>query len=106
MERLRFASYNTEWFNALFDDKDRMLADLEPSARFKVSRAEQLGALGIVFTALDADGVMMRATMQTSAGEATLALATQVRREQQDPVVFTVPASYRRLSPPPVAGAR
>lgn len=55
---------------------------------------------------LDTDGVMMRATMQTSAGEATLALATQVRRESQDPVVFTVPASYRRLSPPPFAGAR
>ena len=55
---------------------------------------------------LDADGVMIRATMQTAAGEATLALATEVRRESQDPVVFAVPASYRRLTPPPIAGAR
>lgn len=55
---------------------------------------------------LDADGVMIRATMQTTAGEATLALATDVRRESQDPVIFSVPASYRRLTPPPIAGAR
>lgn len=72
MERLRFASYNTEWFNALFDDKDRMLADLEPSARFKVSRAEQLGALGIVFTALDADGVMIIEAPDTNSRRSTV----------------------------------
>lgn len=54
----------------------------------------------------DPDGVMMRATMQTAAGEATLALATELRRSLQDPTVFLVPASYRRLSPPPVTGAR
>ena len=54
----------------------------------------------------DPDGVMIRATMQTTAGEATLAQATDLRRGPQDPTVFLVPASYRRLSPPPVAGAR
>lgn len=60
MERkLRLATYNVEWFNALFDDTGHLLADAAPSARYKISRAEQLGALGIVFTALDADGVMI-----------------------------------------------
>jgi hypothetical protein len=56
---LRLAAYNVEWFNALFDDRGRLLEDLEPSARYQVTRADQLGALGIVFTALDADGVMV-----------------------------------------------
>lgn len=56
---LRLATYNVEWFNALFNDRGRMLEDSTPSARHKISRATQLGALGIVFTALDADGVMV-----------------------------------------------
>lgn len=56
---LRLASYNVEWFNALFDDKGRLQEDATLSARYQVSRADQLGALGIVFTALDADGVMI-----------------------------------------------
>ncbi len=58
-ERLRIATYNVEWFNALFDDDGRLLADGERSARHNISRAEQAGALGIVFTALDADAVMV-----------------------------------------------
>lgn len=57
--RLRLATYNVEWFNALFDDRGRPQEDGRPSARYRISRGEQLGALGIVFTALDADGVMV-----------------------------------------------
>lgn len=56
---LRIATYNVEWFNALFDDNGRMLDDAGPSARYKLTRAEQLGALGIVFSALNADAVMV-----------------------------------------------
>lgn len=56
---LRLATYNVEWFNALFDDHGRMLEDNEWSARHNITRADQLGALGIVFTAMDADGVMV-----------------------------------------------
>jgi hypothetical protein len=56
---LRLATYNCEWFNALFDDQGRMLQDGGPSARYQVTRADQLTALGIVFNALDADGVMV-----------------------------------------------
>jgi len=56
---MRIATYNVEWFNNLFDDHGRMLEDDEPSARYGVSRRDQLAALGIVFTALDADAVMV-----------------------------------------------
>ena len=56
---LRIATYNVEWFNALFDDDGRLLADGEPSARYQINRATQLGALGIVFSAMDADAVMV-----------------------------------------------
>ncbi|WP_102225090.1 endonuclease/exonuclease/phosphatase family protein [Acidimangrovimonas sediminis] len=56
---MRIASYNVEWFGNLFGPTGRMLADGEWSARYEVTRADQLGALGIVFTALDADAVMV-----------------------------------------------
>lgn len=56
---MRIATYNVEWFANLFDRRGRMLADDEWSARYDVTRAQQLGALGIVFTALDADAVLV-----------------------------------------------
>ncbi|WP_281842571.1 endonuclease/exonuclease/phosphatase family protein [Sinisalibacter aestuarii] len=56
---MRIATYNVEWFNALFDDEGTLLEDHEWSARQDVKRGDQLGALGIVFTALDADAVMV-----------------------------------------------
>lgn len=58
-EPLRIATYNCEWFNALFDDHAHLLDDRQPSARYKVTRARQLAALGLVFTALNADAVMV-----------------------------------------------
>lgn len=56
---MRIATYNVEWFNALFDDDDNLLADGNWSKRHDVTRADQLAALGIVFNAIDADGVMI-----------------------------------------------
>jgi hypothetical protein len=56
---LRLATYNVEWFNALFDDRGRLLEDNSRSARYEVSKAEQLAALGITFTALEADGILV-----------------------------------------------
>lgn len=56
---MRLATYNVEWFNALFDDAGHPLDDGEWSARYNVTRGDQLAALGIVFTALDADAVMV-----------------------------------------------
>lgn len=56
---MRIATYNVEWFNALFDDQGLPLDDGAWSARYKITRSEQLTALGIVFTAMDADAVMI-----------------------------------------------
>jgi endonuclease/exonuclease/phosphatase family metal-dependent hydrolase len=56
---LRIATYNVEWFNALFDDEGRPLPDAEPSARYKTTRGQQLGALAQVFRAVNADAIMV-----------------------------------------------
>ncbi len=56
---MRIATYNVEWFTNLFDRRGKLLEDAEPSSRYGVTRAEQLGALGIVFTAIDADAIMI-----------------------------------------------
>lgn len=56
---MRIATYNVEWFNNLFDDDAQLLMDNRWSGRRDVKRAEQIEALGIVFTALDADAVMI-----------------------------------------------
>lgn len=56
---LRLATYNVEWFTQLFDDRNRLVADREWSARYQVTRADQAEALGIVFTAMNADAVMI-----------------------------------------------
>jgi hypothetical protein len=68
---LRLATYNVEWMNALFDDAGDLLADNQLSARYKITRAEQLAALGIVFTALDADGIMIIEAPDQSARRST-----------------------------------
>ncbi len=56
---MRFAAYNVEWFNSLFDDGGALIFDGGWSGRYNVTRAEQLNALGTVFSALDADAVMV-----------------------------------------------
>jgi endonuclease/exonuclease/phosphatase family metal-dependent hydrolase len=57
--RLRIATYNVEWFHALFDDDGRVLSDNQWSARHDVTRGQQVAALGRVFRALDADAVLV-----------------------------------------------
>ncbi len=69
---LRLATWNVEWFNALFDDRGRMLADDRPSGRYGVTRGEQLGALGIVFSAMDADAVMVIEAPDTNSRRTTV----------------------------------
>ena len=56
---MRLATYNVEWFDALFDDDGRLRDDDGRSGRQGVRRSEQLAALGTVFRALDADAVMV-----------------------------------------------
>lgn len=69
---LRLAAYNVEWFNNLFDDRGRMLADDDPSARYQTTRGQQLGALGVVFTALDADLVLVIEAPDTNGRRSTV----------------------------------
>ncbi|MDR0810342.1 MAG: endonuclease [Gemmobacter sp.] len=56
---LRLATWNVEWFNALFDDAGRLLEDSRPAHRHGVTRGDQLAAIAIVMTAMDADGMMI-----------------------------------------------
>jgi predicted extracellular nuclease len=56
---MRIATYNVEWFSNLFDDEGNLLDDNEWSARHDVRRRQQIEALAIVFTALDADAIMI-----------------------------------------------
>ncbi len=48
---MRLATYNVEWFANLFDDADRLVVDDGWSGRQDVTRAQQIEALGKVFTA-------------------------------------------------------
>ncbi|MGI3170454.1 endonuclease/exonuclease/phosphatase family protein [Pseudooceanicola sp. C21-150M6] len=56
---MRIASYNVEWFDGLFDDAGHLIMDSGWSARRDITRAQQIEALGVVFTALDADAIMI-----------------------------------------------
>ena len=56
---MRFATYNVEWMNSLFADDGSLLDDAEWSARYNITREDQIAALTVVFQALDADAVMV-----------------------------------------------
>ena len=56
---MRVATWNIEWFTTLFDRDGRMLEDDQWSARYNVTRAQQLGAIGIVMSALEADVLLV-----------------------------------------------
>ncbi len=56
---MRLATWNIEWFDNLFDGEGQLLMDDAPSGREGVTRAEQIEAIGIVMTAMDADGIMV-----------------------------------------------
>ncbi len=70
---MRLATWNVEWFNALFDDSGRVMADDAPSARYKISRAQQLAGLRGGFRALDADGVLIVEGPDTNGRRSTVA---------------------------------
>ena len=70
---MRIATYNVEWFASLFDDQNKLQVDDGWSSRHDVTRAQQIEALGIVFTALDADAVMVIEAPDTSPRADTVA---------------------------------
>lgn len=56
---MRFATYNIEWMDRLFDEEGMLHDDDRWSSRHNVTRAAQTKALGVVFQAMDADAVMV-----------------------------------------------
>lgn len=69
---MRLATYNVEWFANLFDNHDRMIIDDDWSGRRDVTRAQQAEALGKVFSALDADAVMVVEAPNTGRSQSTV----------------------------------
>lgn len=63
---MRIATYNVEWFDALFDAQGRPMLDEAWSRRRDVRRIDQLNALAKVFTALNADAIMVIEAPDTS----------------------------------------
>lgn len=56
---MRIATYNVEWFDHLFGDDGTLQLDDRWSGRYDVTRFQQIEALIRVFSALDADAVMV-----------------------------------------------
>ena len=56
---MKIATYNVEWFSNLFDDDGQLIDDGSWSGRWDVTKAQQTAALGAVFAAMDADGIMV-----------------------------------------------
>ena len=63
---MRIATYNVEWFNTLFDDAGELIYNNSWSSRWNVTKAMQIEALGLVFTAMNADAVMIIEAPDTS----------------------------------------
>ncbi|MEM6940480.1 MAG: endonuclease/exonuclease/phosphatase family protein [Pseudomonadota bacterium] len=78
---MRIATYNVEWFNALFDDEGELLNDTGWSARHNVTRAAQTAALGRVFQAMDADAVMVIEAPDQSRHRSTIKALTTFAHE-------------------------
>ena len=55
MARLRIATWNIEWFDELFDRRDRLLCDHQWSKRHDVTRRQQGDAIAEVLRAVDPD---------------------------------------------------
>ncbi|MDX8353720.1 endonuclease/exonuclease/phosphatase family protein [Cognatiyoonia sp. IB215182] len=73
---MRIATYNVEWFNTLFDDKGQLIDDDSWSSRWDVTKAMQTAALGAVFTAMDADAVMIIEAPDTNSRRSTIKALT------------------------------
>lgn len=79
--RIRLATWNIEWFNALFDDHDRPLHDDQPSARYKVTRGAQLAAIARVMRAMDADGMVVVEAPDTNNRRSTVRALERFARD-------------------------
>jgi hypothetical protein len=69
---IRIATWNIEWFTGLFDASDRLLLDNEPSARYHISRRDQIQAIADVMRALDADLLIIIEAPNTGSHQSTV----------------------------------
>lgn len=69
---MRLATYNVEWFAKLFDQKNKLIFDNSWSSRHDVTKHQQINALGDVFKALDADGIMIIEAPNTGVGQSSV----------------------------------
>ena len=69
---MRIATYNVEWFDALFDRKANPLVDQKWSSRYNVTRADQWHAVGQVMRAIDADCILLVAAPNHKTGRSTV----------------------------------
>ncbi|NOX74922.1 MAG: endonuclease [Alphaproteobacteria bacterium] len=63
---MRIATYNVEWFSALFNRNDKLLLDDKWSVRYKITRARQIEAIAKVLSVIDADAVLIVEAPNTS----------------------------------------
>lgn len=70
---MRFATYNVEWFDELFDAKDRLIRDTAWSARHDITRIGQADAIAAVLSAVDADAVLIVEAPDASGRRSTVA---------------------------------
>ena len=56
---MRIATYNIEWMQQLFDEDDQPAPDGAWSARYNVTRRQQLEAIAHVMRVMDADAIMI-----------------------------------------------
>ncbi len=63
---MRIATYNIEWFNALFDDAATVQDTGDWSARWDVTKRDQAHAIARVLRTIDADAVMVIEAPDTS----------------------------------------
>ncbi len=69
---MRIATWNVEWFNALFDAEDRLVEDDSPSGRRNVTCAEQAAGIAAVLGAINADAVMLQEAPDTTRTRSTV----------------------------------
>lgn len=56
---MRIATYNVEWFSSLFDDQNQLRRDTEWSARYNITRVQQLDAIAEVIRTIDPDCMLI-----------------------------------------------
>ena len=69
---MRIATYNVEWFDALFDRNANPLSDHNWSSHYNLTRADQWHAAGQVMRTIDADCILVVEAPNDKTGRSTV----------------------------------